>query len=183
MDRVSDQAARAVIRDLEGQEHALGGLWAEQPAVLVFLRHFGCLFCREQAAEIEGQLAEIRKRGAALVFIGNGNRHFAQGFKQDHGITSPLYVDTSRDSYRALGMKRGFFATLGSLATWRNMLRARKQGFRQGRTRGDAWQNGGVLVVEPGGRVAFSHLSREAGDHPPVADVLAALGGPRPDLR
>lgn len=177
MDRITDLAAHAVIRDLDGREHELEALWAERPVVLVFLRHFGCLFCREQAAELHGQLPEIRRRGAELVFIGNGNRHFAQGFKADHAITSPLYVDTKRDSYRALGMKRGFFATLGSRATWKNMLRAWKQGFRQGGTRGDAWQNGGVLVVEPGGGVAFSYLSREAGDHPPVADVLAALGG------
>jgi peroxiredoxin len=174
--QIPETAAHAVIRGLDGKEHELRALWAERPAVLVFLRHFGCLFCREQAAELDGRLQEIRERGAELVFIGNGNRHFARGFQQDHGIKSPLYVDTKRDSYRALGMKRGFFATLGSRATWRNMLRARKQGFRQGLTRGDAWQNGGVVVVEPGGRVAFSYLSREAGDHPPAADVLAALG-------
>jgi hypothetical protein len=41
---------------------------------------------------------------------------------------------------------------------------------------GDAWQLGGVLVVRKGGEVAYRHLSAEAGDHPPVADVLAALG-------
>jgi hypothetical protein len=40
-DQVSDIAARAVIHDLEGREHALQELWAERPAVLVFLRHFG----------------------------------------------------------------------------------------------------------------------------------------------
>lgn len=41
MDRISDEAARAVIRDLDGQEHELQELWADRPAVLVFLRHFG----------------------------------------------------------------------------------------------------------------------------------------------
>jgi hypothetical protein len=38
---VSEAAARARIRDLEGEEHELGQLWAERTAVLVFLRHFG----------------------------------------------------------------------------------------------------------------------------------------------
>jgi hypothetical protein len=41
VDLVSAEAARAVIRDLDGQEHALEELWAERPVVLVFLRHFG----------------------------------------------------------------------------------------------------------------------------------------------
>lgn len=39
--RVADEAAAAVIRDLGGGEHRLDELWAERPAVLVFLRHFG----------------------------------------------------------------------------------------------------------------------------------------------
>lgn len=41
MSPVSESAARAVIRDLGGQEHRLGSLWEERTAVLVFLRHFG----------------------------------------------------------------------------------------------------------------------------------------------
>ena len=29
------------VRDLEGREVRLGDLWEDQPAVLVFLRHYG----------------------------------------------------------------------------------------------------------------------------------------------
>jgi hypothetical protein len=137
------------------------------------------MFCREQAVQLHRELQRIRERGAELVFIGNGNRHFAAGFKNDHGITAPIYVDTKRESYRALGMKRSFFATLGNAQSWRNMGRALKSGFRQGLTRGDAWQLGGVLVVLPGGDVAYRYLSTAAGDHPAVEDVIAALPAPR----
>jgi hypothetical protein len=41
MDLAGEPVAQAVIRDLDGQPHALGELWSERPAVLVFLRHFG----------------------------------------------------------------------------------------------------------------------------------------------
>jgi hypothetical protein len=30
-----------VLEDVSGTEHRLGALWAVQPVVLVFLRHFG----------------------------------------------------------------------------------------------------------------------------------------------
>jgi hypothetical protein len=30
-----------VLTDVDGIEHRLGDLWASQPVVLVFLRHFG----------------------------------------------------------------------------------------------------------------------------------------------
>jgi hypothetical protein len=137
------------------------------------------MFCREQAVQLHRERDRIRGRGAELVFIGNGNRHFATAFKNDHAITAPLYVDTQRASYRALGMQRGFFATLGNLASMRNMVRALKGGFRQGPTRGDAWQLGGVLVVLAGGEVAYRYASAAAGDHPRLEDVIAALPAPQ----
>ena len=41
MKTVPAEAARAVVRDLDGGEHALSDLWADGPVVVVFLRHFG----------------------------------------------------------------------------------------------------------------------------------------------
>jgi hypothetical protein len=134
------------------------------------------MFCREQAVQVHRARAELERRGARLAFVGNGAPGFARAFAEDHGITAPVLSDPSLVTYRALGMRRGLGATLLSSATWRHAARALRGGFRQGRVLGDAWQLGGVLVVRPGGEVAFLHRSGEAGDHPPVEDVLAALG-------
>ena len=41
MDLAGEPVAKALIRDLDGRPHALGELWSERTAVLVFLRHFG----------------------------------------------------------------------------------------------------------------------------------------------
>ena len=38
---VPEAAAAALVKDLDGGEHALGELWKDAPVVLVFLRHFG----------------------------------------------------------------------------------------------------------------------------------------------
>ena len=133
------------------------------------------MFCREQAVQLHREHSTIRKRGAELIFVGNGNRSFALAFKKDYGIEAALYVDTKRDAYRALEMKRSIGATIASLATWKSGLRVLRSGFRQGTIQGDAFQLGGVLVVRPGGRIAYRYLSDSAGDHPPVEDVLAAL--------
>ena len=38
---IGEDAGRARIRDLGGEEHELRELWADRAAVLVFLRHFG----------------------------------------------------------------------------------------------------------------------------------------------
>jgi hypothetical protein len=129
--------------------------------------------------QLHREYPRIRKAGAELVLVGNGSRLFARAFRDEQGITAPVYVDTERRAYQALGMKRGVLTAVGSLAAVRNAARALRAGFRQGPVQGDAWQLGGVLVVRKGGEVAYRHLSAEAGDHPPVADVLAALEGGR----
>lgn len=122
------------------------------------------------------EVDKIHAYGAELVVIGNGNLQFANAFRNDLKLETPLYVDTTRASYRALGMKRGMVRTLGSLRMWANVLRARSKGFRQQHgVQGDAWQLGGVLVVLPDGRVPYRYISAVAGDHPSVNKILDAL--------
>jgi hypothetical protein len=41
MARIDDTLAAATVLSVDGTPHPLGTLWAERPAVLVFLRHFG----------------------------------------------------------------------------------------------------------------------------------------------
>jgi hypothetical protein len=41
MHRVPDDLAALTVLDMEGRPVPLGSLWADRPAVLVFLRHFG----------------------------------------------------------------------------------------------------------------------------------------------
>jgi hypothetical protein len=38
---VSAALAATVLPDVDGNEIILGSLWADQPAVVVFLRHYG----------------------------------------------------------------------------------------------------------------------------------------------
>jgi len=41
VEQIADDAARAVVRDLDGGEHELRETWARRPVVLAFVRHFG----------------------------------------------------------------------------------------------------------------------------------------------
>lgn len=123
---------------------------------------------------------EIRERGAELAIVGNGAPSFARAFREDLGLDVPLYTDPSLETYRALAFHRGLLRTALSPRTWAHAARALAGGFLQGRTQGDPLQLGGVVVVRPDGTVAYRFASAEAGDHPPIAGILAALGPPRP---
>jgi hypothetical protein len=97
----------------------------------------------------------------------------ARDFVESQGLASPVWTDPRRESYRHLGFVRSWKALLDP-RTFRFGLRAFRKGFRQGPTQGDPHQQGGVLVVEAGGKPVYGYASEVPGDMPPTEEVLAA---------
>ena len=128
------------------------------------------------------RLAQIRAAGARLVFVGNGRPDQARSFAQRDVPGCTVLTDPSLESYRALGFRRSIVATLG-VGSALGALRATLRGRRQTRTEGDAWQQGGVLVLARGGRVIFLQRNRDAGDRPDLAGALAALEAERQEAQ
>ena len=168
----------ATVLNAAGEQVRLADQWSEHPAVIVWLRHFGCVFCREQVAEIRASRSDIEACGAGIVFIGNGNARAAAWFQKRFAADSTLLSDPDLVSYRAIGARSGLASTLGP-AAWGAGLRAFRSGARQTTTKGHPYQQGGLVVIAPGTKVLYQHISRAAGDHAPVSDVLAALGAAR----
>ena len=119
-------------------------------------------------------LPEIRRRGAELIIVGNGQPQHAIDFRDTEHVESPLYVDPELRAYAAAGLKRGLRSSLSPGVILRG-VRAFREGKRQGATMGDPWQQGGVFIIRPGNRVDFSYISEEAGDHPSVEAIISAL--------
>ena len=123
------------------------------------------------------------------MVVGNGTMNFAEAFREDYSLDSPLLIDPELRAYRAAGLRRGRVEALSPRMPL-NALRALSSGSRQGSVQGDVWQLGGVFVIRPGGDLAYCYVSREAGDHaPPEAileslskDVLAVTEQPEPGL-
>ncbi len=92
-------------------------------------------------------------------------------FRTEEKLSSPVWVDGKRLTYKALKFTRGAKTILNGRALF-NALRALSKGHRQHRTQGDAMLNGGVLVARKGGECVYAWASQVAGDHPKTADVL-----------
>ena len=166
----------AAVLDVDGAPVRLASTWAERPVVLVLLRHFGCLFCKEQAAEMSAIGDAIERLGAGLVFIGSGSAQYARWFQEDYAPRWPVYSDAELVTYQALEARRGFRSSVNPRTMWLG-LRAILRGFRQGSTQGDQFQQGAVCIVTPEGAMPYLHVSEIAGDHPRPSAVLAALRG------
>ena len=162
------------VLDLDGKPVRLGLLWVEHTVVLAFVRHFGCMLCREQVSELRTALPRLHRCGAELVIVGCGHPEHGVDFCRTQGVTTPVFVDPQKKAYEAAGLKRGIWSSIQPRA-WVSSLRAWRAGMRQGPTQGDPWQQGGVFVLRPGNVTAYAHVSGAAGDHPPIDEVIAAV--------
>ena len=166
--------ADLTVLDGAARVHRLGDCWAGHAVVLVLVRHFGCLFCKQQVSELAKETDRIHALGAELVVVGNGGAEHVRWFEEDFGIETPVFTDSTGEAYRTVGAKRGFFSGANPLTTLAS-LRAFASGYRQSGTRGDRYQQGGVFVIGPDGSMPYRYLSRYAGDHPAPQAVVAAL--------
>ena len=109
-----------------------------------------------------------------LVLVGNGGPSFIAGFRETTGYTGPIYTDPSLAVYKAAQLRRGAL-TLLKLGAAKATIGSLRRGFRQGKTEGDATQQGGVLVVAPDGRILYHHISEYPGDNASPDEIRSHL--------
>jgi peroxiredoxin len=138
---------------------SLASLLAERSVFLVFLRHFGCTFCREAVAELAEKRAIIEAQGAPLAFVHLGTEEKAKWFFKPYGLLDvPRFSDPDGKLYEAFGLVR---AQLRQFLNSDNILRlllAWTHGHFAFFPEGDIQRMPGVFLLEKGEiRKAFRH--------------------------
>lgn len=67
---------------------ALLNLLDEKPMLLVFLRHFGCAFCRETLHDVGKALPALERRNVRPVFVHMGSPERAKPYFDRYGLAS-----------------------------------------------------------------------------------------------
>lgn len=136
------------------------------------------MFARQQAAALMDIKDQLAAAGVALAAIGSGNPKQAKKFVESFSFTGEMYVDPSLKTYKAFNLNRGITRTLGPSSIMRG-ISAMKEGFRQGKSAGDLWQQGGMFVIGPdsqtGSHLLFAHRNQTAGDQADLNAVLKAI--------
>ncbi len=124
--------------------------------------------------QLHRDVDKLHAAGAELHVIGNGTPSFIEGFREETRWTGPIYTDPSLATFKAAELKRGVTKTFDPRALG-GTIRAFMRGGRQGRTQGDPWQQGGVLVIGRDGTVLWHHVSERPGDNATGAEIVGAL--------
>lgn len=115
----------------------------------------------------------LRAAGIEVALIGSGAPNFANAFRDSMKLDVPIYSDPDLRAFQAATFHRSLWSIMRPEVLAKG-FRAFQDGHRQRRTQGDARQQGGMLLVRPDGALAYRHVSRYAGDHAPVAEVVDA---------
>lgn len=142
----------------DGTQTTLEDLAKDRGAALVFLRHFGCLFCRYQVAQLRPA------KDLPIVFVCMESPEEAAAFRAKLRSPHPFLSDPQRVLHERFGVKRGTGRQLVNLNSFKQGLRAMGSGSFQGKVTSDPMQLSAAVVLDREGKPTWSHLAVEAGD-------------------
>lgn len=143
------------------------------PVLLVFLRSFGCTFCRETLADLAYLREDLERSGKALVIVHMSDEDQAELFMSQYGLRNVHHIsDKQRNIYRYFGLRRGFLPQVLGLKNWLRFLDAGiKRGFGIGKFEGDGFQMPGVFLYYKG-CIKKKYVHQSAADRPNYQEII-----------
>lgn len=178
--RVGSPAPDFVYPGADGRQQRLSSLWADSPALVLWLRHCGCTFFSEFLAQLRETLPEFASRGVRVACVIQGRPEDAERICSRHGIESLCVPDPQKESYRAMGFGRASWRELvfAPAEVRRRWVEARRAGGRVHwsaafRPESDWLQLPGAALVARGGEILWLHRGADFADLPPARQLLA----------
>jgi peroxiredoxin len=137
----------------------------EKPVLLVFLRHFGCQFCREAMDDLSKLKPNFEKDGIELIFVHMAETKVADEYFRKFNLGGVTHIsDPTCHFYAAFGLVKGSFTQLFGLQSWfRGFSLQSKYGAEMGKHLGDSFQMPGAFSIFEG---EISYIHKAASDKP-----------------
>jgi len=143
------------------------------PALLVFLRHFGCIFCREALTDLR-MAQESDVDFPSVLLFAQASTTEARAFLRRYWPTARVVTDPELGFYEAFGVARASFLQGIGPKVLKARSRARAKGHDGGKRSGDIWRMPGVFVAHEG-KIVWRYEPTHAADHPDFRAIPAEL--------
>ncbi|NNF21650.1 MAG: AhpC/TSA family protein [Saprospiraceae bacterium] len=145
----------------------LHDLSLDKAVMLVFLRHFGCVFCREALFDLAKKKEEIDAGNVELVFVHMATEELAESYFSEFGLPDVKHIsDPECELYAKFGLVKGNFSQLFGFNTWVRGFEARKKGIRWTMEKiGDSLQMPGIFLFRDG-QLRNSYVHKTVSDRP-----------------
>ncbi len=152
----------------------LAELSKQQVILLVFLRHFGCVFCKEALHDLSEKRLELESLGVKIVFVHMAKNDIAEKYFTDYKLSGSDHIsDPHARYYSEFGLSKGKISQLYGLQTWIKGFDARNKGFKLelARSLGDSTQMPGVFVIHEK-KIKNQYIHKLASDSPNYMDLV-----------
>lgn len=171
---VPAEALQAPVNGVNLMPGTLGDQLGTETHLLIFLRHFGCIFCRETVSELR-RTAEADAGFPRILFFFQGSPTEGRAFLRKYWQEACAVADPDKSLYAAFGIGRGGLRQMFGPGVWSAARRARKKGLSQGARSGDVWMMPGVFLVRAR-HIVWAHEYAHAGDQPDFECIPQAAG-------
>lgn len=147
----------------------------ERPVLLVFLRHFGCVFCREAMKDISKKNNEWEEKNINVILVHMSDDKTAEEYFQKYGMPEIEHISNPSCSlYASFGLTKGTASQLFGLKNWIRgfevtVIKGTPLGLRQ---IGDGFQMPGVFLIS-NGNIMDSYIHASASDRPDYDDLIS----------
>ncbi len=144
-----------------------------KPVMLIFLRHFGCIFCKEALTDISMKREAIEAQGVDIVFVHMSVQEVAERYFNKFNLKGVTHVsDPECKFYTAFGLLRGNFSQLFGLRVWMRGFSVQVKGNlpEHSKALGDSFQMPGVFVIQ-GDEIKNKYVHRFASDRPDYKEL------------
>lgn len=116
--------------------------------LLVFLRHFGCTFCRETMTKLANEKARIESEGVKIVLVHMVSSELAEQLLRVYELPGLSHIsDPGLKLYQKFGLKRATFTQFYGIKNWwRAFVAGLLKGHFVGKPIGDAFQMPGAFL-------------------------------------
>ena len=162
---IPSEAPDIEVLDLAGNPARLSDYWQSGLTALVFMRHAGCIFCREQIQELRDNAGALEDAGLSVVVITPDRPSRAMKFVEEFRVPFPTLTDPERNAYRAYGLMDGSFSQLVNPRIVARGAKATLKGNLLNRPSSSPRQLPGTAIVDANGRLRHLQHARDAAGH------------------
>jgi len=151
---------------LTNSKESVAELSHKGPVLLVFLRHFGCIFCREALRDLSLKRKEYEEKKIKIVFIHMSDSETAEMYFRSFNLDGVRHIsDPQCAYYAAFNLKKG---NISQLFGFKNLVRGFEVTIGKGipvmaSQLGDGNQMPGMFLVHEG-KIIKEFIHTYAGD-------------------
>jgi hypothetical protein len=175
VERIPDELLARYVNGVNLMPGTLRDQLGAAPTLLVFLRHFGCPFCKETLAGLR-DAAQKDAGYPAVLFFFQGSPTEGRAFLRRYWPEVRAIADPEAVFYEGMGIGRGGIMQMFHPGVIPALVRARAAGHLEGDGGGGDSRRMPGLFVARGAEIVWSHRARHQADHPEFARIPSLAG-------